>query len=214
MFTLIKNWFEYHWVIDDNIVRFFRLNNNLKIPCNSSSLFRVMEDFVERYENVVMAWPNYFFFAPRKTKQPPFVKNTRIYSCNLIRNDIKYRWRWRYNEDTILSIDILKAWYCTIQFNAFLQDKMATQVLKWWNSDEFYLKEWRKWEWQKYADTWTIAKSKMIVNVHPDISELVYKFSRIHHKVDYTIFKNIKLKKKQDLNIKKWINNYWMQFKG
>ena len=44
--------------------------------------------------------------------------HSRIYSCNLIRTDIPYRWRGRYNEDTILSLDILRGGHCTLLFNA------------------------------------------------------------------------------------------------
>ena len=193
--------FAYHWVMDDNITAFYRLNNNLKIKVLSGAFFRVMEDFVERYENVAMAGPNYDFFAKQNQKLPPFIKNTRIYSCNLIKNDTAFKWRGRYNEDTILSLDMLKAGYCTIQFNAFLQGKVKTQVLRGGNSEEFYDKE------------GTLPKSQMQIDVHPDVSELVFKFGRIHHHVDYTPFKKTKLIKKQDVIINKVINNYGMELK-
>ena len=105
----IDNGFDWHWVMDDNIRSFNRLNNNLKIEVLNGALFAAMEDFCLRYKNVSMAGPNYWMFAPRKTKQPPFVTNTRIYSCNLIRNDLALRWRGRYNEDTDLSLRITDA---------------------------------------------------------------------------------------------------------
>ena len=114
----IKNGYKYHWVMDDNIERFLRLNNNLKTPVGNGSCFKAMEDFVQRYENVAMAGPCYSMFAFRDKMEtmPPFIKNTRIYSCNFIKNDTPFRWRGRYNEDTILSLDMLKAGYCTIQY--------------------------------------------------------------------------------------------------
>ena len=196
-----ENGFAYHWVMDDNIERFLRMNNNLQIPLGNGAGFRAMEDFVERYENVAMAGPNYYMFVPRKAKLPPFVKNTRIYSCNLIKNDIPFKWRGRYNEDTILSLDILKAGYCTIQFNAFMQLKTTTQVLRGGNSEEFYDKE------------GTLPKSQMQVDVHPDVSRLTFRFGRIHHYVDYTPFKKIKLIKKKNITINKKVDNYGMELK-
>lgn len=196
-----ENGFEYHWVMDDNIERFLRMNNNLQIPVGNGSCFRAMEDFVERYENVAMAGPNYYMFVPRKSKLPPFVKNTRIYSCNLIKNNVPFKWRGRYNEDTILSLDMLKAGYCTIQFNAFMQLKTTTQVLRGGNSEEFYDKE------------GTLPKSQMQVDVHPDVSKLTFRFGRIHHHVDYTPFKKTKLIKKQNITIKKDVDNYGMELK-
>jgi hypothetical protein len=86
-----------------------------------------MEEFVLRYKNIAMAGPQYWMFAPSRAKLPPFVVGTRIYSCNLIRNDVPFRWRGRYNEDTDLSLRVLKDGLCTIQFNAFLCGKITTQ---------------------------------------------------------------------------------------
>ena len=60
-----------HWVMDDNIKAFYRLNNNLKIKVYSGSIFRAMEDFCDRYSNVTMAGPNYDFFAKQNQKLPP-----------------------------------------------------------------------------------------------------------------------------------------------
>jgi hypothetical protein len=185
----MENGFAWHWVMDDNIEWFFRFNNNLKTPCKSPAFFKAIEDFCQRYENVAMAGPNYFMFAARKVLAPAFVLNTRIYSCNLIRNEVPFRWRGRYNEDTILSLDLLKAGWCTVQFNAFLQDKMETQKLSGGNSDEFYLAEGSKDGSAKYAVGGTDAKSEMLVAVHPDVAALTHKFSRTHHEVDYSQFK-------------------------
>lgn len=129
---------DWHWVMDDNIHCFMRLNRNFKIPVSDGTIFKCMEDFVLRYENVLMAGPNYKMFASRKAKSAPFILNTRIYSCNFIKNNCKFRWRGRYNEDTDLSLRILKDAKCTILFNAFLQEKLTTQTVKGGNTDDFY----------------------------------------------------------------------------
>jgi hypothetical protein len=182
----IDNGHDWHWVMDDNIRRFCRFNDNEIYTCKNGGLFTAMEDFVQRYENVVMAGPQYFMFIAKKQRKKPFSMNTRIYSCNFIRNDIPFRWRGRYNEDTILSLDILKAGLCTIQFNAFLQEKTTTQVLKGGNTDGFYSKEGTK------------PKSDMLVRVHPDVSKRKIRFGREHHMVEYHKFQkcNILIKKK------------------
>lgn len=207
----IKNGFKYHWVMDDNILSFRRLNLNEKVKVSNGAIFKAMEDFVLRYSNVGMAGPNYYMFAPARSKIPPFITNTRIYSCNLIKNNIPFRWRGRYNEDTILSIDMLKRGYCTIQFNAFLQEKLNTQVIGGGNTAEFYHAEGKVKNGEKYADTGTLAKSQMLVNVHPDISKLVYKFQRWHHHVDYTKFKKLALKRFNSLDLIQDANNYGME---
>jgi hypothetical protein len=188
----------WHWVMDDNIRRFVRLNANTKITANTGAVFKAMEDFCLRYSNVAMAGPQYFMFAPRRHKHPPFVANTRIYSCNLIRNDVPFRWRGRYNEDTDLSLRMLKAGWCTVQFNAFLQEKMPTQHMKGGNTDEFYAKE------------GTIAKSEMQVAMHPDVSRIMYRFHRVHHHVDYRPFRNNRLVLKPGVVIPTEPNEYGM----
>lgn len=203
----------WHWVMDDNIDWFFRFNRNLKTPCRSPAFFRAMEDFCQRYENVAMAGPNYFMFAARKIKSPAFVTNTRIYSCNLIRNDVPFRWRGRYNEDTILSLDLLKAGWCTIQFNAFLQRKLETQKLTGGNTDEFYWAEGERKKGERYAQGGTLAKSQMLVDVHHDVASLCNRFRRDHHFVDYSGFKQ-KLKYRPGIEIVEGDNNYGMELKN
>ena len=194
----IENGYSYHWVMDDNISFFARMHKNITIRCWDGTPFRIMEDFCERYKNVSMAGPQYWMFAPQRRSHPPFTLNTRIYSCNLIRNDVPFRWRGRYNEDTILSLDMLKAGWCTILFYVFQQQKMSTQTLDGGNKTEFYDKE------------GTLPKSLMQVAVHPDVSRLVWKFHRWHHHVDYKKFKQT-LTLKENIQIEKGINNYGLK---
>lgn len=189
----------WHWVMDDNITGFYRMYHNFKVPAADATLFAVMESFADRYTNLAMCGPNYFQFAKRKQKLRPFILNTRIYSCNLIRNDLPFRWRGRYNEDTDLSLRLLKDGWCTVQFNAFLQYKLTTQTIGGGNTDEFYAKE------------GTLPKSEMQVRLHPDVSRLVWKFGRPHHQVDYTGFRQ-RLRRRPGLIVPAGANEYGMQF--
>lgn len=189
---------EWHWVMDDNIGSFNRLNRNLMCKVTSGTILKVTEDFVNRYENCAIAGFNYDFFAKAKEKLPPFVMNTRIYSCLLIRNDIPYRWRGRYNEDTDLSLRVLKDGYCTVQFNAFLQEKATTQTLQGGNTAEFYEKE------------GTLPKSQMLADLHPEVADVVWKFNRWHHRVNYKPFKKNRLIRKKGIHIPDQMDNYGM----
>ena len=188
-----------HWVMDDNIASFNRLNRNLMCKVTSGTIFKVTEDFVDRYENCAIAGFNYDFFAKAKEPIPPFVMNTRIYSLLLIQNDLPFRWRGRYNEDTDLSIRAMKEGWCTVQFNAFLGDKATTQTMSGGNSDDFYFKE------------GTLNKSQMLVDMHPEITTLIEAYGRWHHKVDYSVFKRNKLIRKQGIEIPKGVNNFGME---
>jgi hypothetical protein len=194
----MDNGFDWHWVMDDNIESIERFINNLKIKCNNGTPFYVCEDYVLRYKNIAQAGLNYSIFCPANEGRPPIKFNTRIYSCLLIRNDIPYRWRGRYNEDTDLSLRILKDGWCTVQFNAFLQGKRATQTVNGGNSAEFYDEE------------GTLKKSKMLEDMHPDVAKVSWRFNRWHHSVNYKPFANNELILKDDIDICTGINNFGM----
>lgn len=204
-----------HWVLDDNISDFYRLHRNERIRVESGVFFKVMEDFFDRYENLYIAGPQYRFFIAPNQKYPPYVANTRIYSCLLIRNDCKHRWRGRYNEDTDICLRVLKDGDCTVQFNAFLQGKVATQTIKGGNTAEFYHKEFvedeQELEGKRYNEKGTINKSQMLADMHPDVARVVWRYGRWHHYVDYTPFKKNKLVLKDGVVLPEGINNYGMK---
>lgn len=191
-----------HWVMDDNLDAFHYLNRNEKFEVECDATIRAMEDFVDRYANVALAGPNYYSFAKKTDALPAFVLNTRIYSCLLIDNEAGFRWRGRYNEDTDLSLRVLKAGLCTIQFNAFLCGKITTQRMKGGNTDDFYRHE------------GTLPKSQMIADLHPDVAKVVWRFNRWHHHVDYKKFKkNLLIPAKEyceEYKAQNRVNNYGM----
>ena len=158
-----------------------------------------MEDFVDRYTNVALAGPHYRFFAPSTEKRPPFMLNRRVYSCILIKNDISYRWRGRYNEDTDLSLRILKDGWCTVLFYAFLQGKTATMTMKGGNTDELY------------QDDGRLKMTRSLQRQHPDVTQVKRRWGRWQHVVDYSRFKHNKLIRNPDIEIPDGINNYEME---
>lgn len=178
----------YHWTMDDNIDFFARLHRNRRVRVGDGAIFHAMETFVLRYANVAMAGPSYLQFAMARNAYKPFVTGTRIYSCNLIRNDVPFRWRGRYNEDTILSLDMLKAGWQTVQFMAFLQHKLETQTMRGGNTDAFYAAE------------GTLPKSQMLVDAHPDVARLAWRFGRVHHHVDYSQWTGGALVRRDDVD--------------
>jgi hypothetical protein len=97
-----------------------------------------VEDFVDRYENIAIAGLAYCMFAPDREKIPAFYLNHHVYSCILINNKIKHRWRGRYNEDTDLCLQVLSEGWCTVLVNVFLCMKMATMRMTGGNTDQLY----------------------------------------------------------------------------
>jgi len=179
---------ERHWIIDDNIRHFYRLNRNRKIRVSSGITFKLLEDFTDRYQNVMMSGMNYDYFLPEISGCSPYRLNTRVYSCILLSNSLKLRWRGRYNEDTDLSLRILKEGYCTMLFNAFCCGKQGTLMMKGGNTETVYGKD------QSHFDN-RYAFAKSLHDQHPDVASIVKRYEgrtgekRNHHWVDYTGFR-------------------------
>lgn len=193
----LKNGDKKHWILDDNIEGFHRLNRNEKPKILSPVFFRCMEDFVDRYKNIGLAGANYYSFCKATDKVPPYYLNTRIYSCILIKNDLPFRWRGMYNEDTDLSLRVLKSGMCTVLFNAFLIGKVTTQRMKGGNTDEVYSQTNKR---KEFAES--------LREQHPDLVKVTWKFNRWHHQVNYKPFKKNKLIKEENIVVKNQINEY------
>jgi len=190
-----------HWILDDNISGFGRLNNNRKIKVKTSATFRAVEDFTDRYENVKMSGMNYRFFVPEGSTRKPYMMNTRIYSCILLSNHIEHRWRGKYNEDTDLSLRILKDDHCTLLFNAFFCDKIGTLKMKGGNTEEVYADSNNR---RDFAES--------LREQHPDLVKVVWRYERWHHEVNYSVFKQ-KLQRvdNYDQIVSKGVDNYNMK---
>jgi hypothetical protein len=198
---------------DDNIRYFYRLNRNTKYRVESTAALRVCEDFTDRFENVAMSGLNYHYFTPANDKRPPFYLNTRVYSCILLDNSLDFRWRVLeldgkpapFNEDTDLSLQILKAGYCTILLNSFTCGKAATLTMKGGNTEEVY-----KFTDGQYDKRYRFAAS--LAAAHPDVVVVTHKWGRIHHHVDYSRFiKGNKLKLKDGIIIPRGVDEYGLK---
>ena len=192
-----------HWILDDNLRDFYRLNHNMKYRVDSGATFAACEDFVDRYTNVALAGMQYEMFANRKEDHPPFALNRRIYSCILIQNDLPYRWRGRYNEDTDLSLRALKDGWCTVLFYAFLADKVATMQMKGGNTEELY-------RLNGQADG-RLLMAQSLQKQHPDVVTITRKWGRWQHQVDYRPFKKNRLIRKPGVEIPDGPNEYGMK---
>jgi hypothetical protein len=196
-----------HWTVDDNITSFARCTNNRRLVVRGGGFFPAMEDFVDRYDNLVMAGPHHKGFVPDRTANlSPVLFNTRVYSCILLDTTLPHRWRGRYNEDTDLSLRLLKDDYCTCVFRSLLMDKGTTvgvknaKPMKGGNTDNVYNSDDRR---RRFAES--------LQEQHPDCVEVTWKFNRWHHEVDYSIFKTNRPKLRPGVIKMKSINNYGME---
>ncbi len=203
-------WF---WTFDDNIRGIYRYNHNLLTPCLTPTPLRCIEDFTERYDNVVVSGMTYFMFVVRKALHPAFNPNRRVYSNMLINTQIRdsngkyYRNEGFYNDDTDLCLRILKDGYCTLLFNAFLIDKITTMVLKGGMTTHYVEQE----NTGKKEDDgrWRMAEELRLK--HPDVTTITRKWNRWQHQVDYRPFKKNLLHRRDDFILKPGINEYGMK---
>lgn len=203
----IENGYQKHWVFDDNIWRFRRYFKGKKIPCSPVAAITAMEDFVDRYENVGIGGFNYSYFViARSSDKKPFYVNTHCYSAMIMKNDMPFRWRLKYNEDVDLCLQVLHNGLCTISMNAFMIDKVSTQQkMEGGNQTELYLGN---------AHDKKVLKARSLQEIwkDEDYVEVVIRYNRPHHFVDWKKHFKHSLIRKSDLDLTKMekINNYGM----
>ena len=206
-----------HWILDDNIWHFYRAHNNRKTKVLTPTPFRVCEDFTDRYTDVKMSGMNYASLCPAIYKRPPYYHNTRVYSCILLANDVyengELYWRGKYNEDTDLSLRLMKAGYHTYLFNAFVCGKVATLTMKGGNTKEVYGLDQAGTKHARAGSDFDHRRAfaESLHAQHPGEVRITQKFGRWHHHIDYRVFQNKKPTKKPGLNIPKGGNNYGMK---
>jgi hypothetical protein len=192
-----------HWLLDDNINGFERLNKNTRGRIKCDSIFLAVEDFVDRYENIALAGFEYRQFGGgARRPKPPYKLNHRVYSTTLIKNDIPYRWRGKYNEDTDLCLRVLKDGWVTLTFNCFLQNKMTTMSMKGGNTDSIYAEDNER---REFAES--------LFRQHPDCVKVVKRYNRWHHEVDYSKFEENALILKKNINLNEYpkVNEFGMK---
>lgn len=126
---------ERHWILDDNIRSIQRWHKGVRHNMDAKLAFASVEDFTDRYENIGLSGMNYVMFATGQLA--PFTLNCRVYSCQLIRNDMPVRWRGEWNTDADLSLQALGIGLCTVLVNAFLIQKTTTMKSKGGNTEKY-----------------------------------------------------------------------------
>jgi hypothetical protein len=168
-----------HWLFDDNIQSWKKWINGKrrKIENIKDALI-----FVENHFNINdidisgFEEPNFIVKPPKR----PFKLNCHVYSAMLIKNNIPYRWRLKYNEDVDLCLQVLHNKGKTSSCCYYLADKIATtSKMKGGNQTELYKGNDPKKK---------LLKAKMLEAVWPQYAKTVIRFNRYHHFVDWKVF--------------------------
>jgi len=168
----IDKGFRKHYIFDDNIRGFYRLNSGNRTRCSSRESIECLELFSERYSKLAISGFNYLYFVTRNSRKP-FSINTHVYSAMLINNEIPFRWRLKYNEDVDLCLQALHNKWSTVLLNVYLADKTSTVTkMKGGNQTDLY---------KNNNEQKKILKAKSLQLVWPQYVKIVERFGRPHH---------------------------------
>lgn len=145
-----------YWLLDDNIDGFYFFQDNIKYECLSGFCFYYVEKFMNKWKNSYLGGMGYSSdICEIEKSKPCIVKNSKVYSCFLISNDITNiiigeLWKGKYNEDIILCIELLQKGYPTFTTNQFLCNKLSTGNRKGGNQVNLYkAKDEKSWDYRK-----------------------------------------------------------------
>jgi hypothetical protein len=175
-----KNGYKYHWLFDDNIRNFDKWINGKRTKyINIKDALFYVECYTNKNKIDINGFeePNFVVKPPKK----PFKNNCHVYSAMLIKNDLPYRWRLKYNEDVDLCLQVLHNGGKTASCVYYMADKMSTSdKQKGGNQTELY---------QGNAPKKNLLKAKMLEAVWPQYTKTVIRFNRHHHLIDWKQFK-------------------------
>jgi hypothetical protein len=174
------NRYKYHWLFDDNIQYFCKWINGKrkKIDNIKSALLFVEQNAIKTDVDISgFEEPNFVVKPPKK----PFKYNCHVYSAMLIKNNIPFRWRLKYNEDVDLCLQVLHSGGSTSSCVYYMADKVSTAAkMKGGNQTELY---------KNNDPKKNLLKAKMLEAVWPQYAKTVIRFNRHHHLVDWRVFK-------------------------
>ena len=171
---------KYHWLFDDNIQNWAKWINGKRKKWEEieKSLLYVEQNADKTGVDISgFEEPNFVVKPPKKA----FKYNCHVYSAMLIKNDLPYRWRLKYNEDIDLCLQVLHNGGTTSSCVYYMADKVSTaQKMKGGNQTELY---------QGNAPKKNLLKAKMLEAVWPQYTKTVIRFGRHHHLIDWKQFK-------------------------
>lgn len=129
---------KFHWLLDDNIRSLMYMHQGVKRRAGDGAPFRIMEEFMTRWENLAMLCPRHNIYAIPGRRYDHLTLNVMVYCCILIRTSLGHVFRGRYGEDTDMSLQVLRDGWCTAVLNCILQQKAPTKRIGGGNTDTIY----------------------------------------------------------------------------
>lgn len=133
-----KGKFDRVWMLDDNIRKYVRFYHGEKNEIEGRGIFTPLEKYVERYDNVGLCSHNFNPFINENEAHPCIVKNGKAYSSFLIPTNNDIRFRYKHQEDNLISMEYICKGYSNICFNSILYDKQTSGMNTGGNHETIY----------------------------------------------------------------------------
>lgn len=128
--------FDRVWMLDDNIKHYGRFQSGVKNKIEGHGIFSSVEEYIKQYDNVGLVSHNFWPFITEGQGRSCIVKNGKCFSSILCPTDAV--WKYKYEEDTLLSIEYIQQGKCNLCFNHIVYDKPTSGVSKGGNQDNLY----------------------------------------------------------------------------
>ena len=126
------------WILDDNIKCYKRYYQGVKQEIQSHSIFSHVENYVEQYDNVGLVSHNINAFVNGGDCRVCLVKNGKCYTSMLVWTNNDIRFRYKHQEDNLMSMEYINKGYCNLCFNSVVYDKETSGRDKGGNATDIY----------------------------------------------------------------------------
>jgi len=192
------------WILDDNIKKFIRFNNGVKNEIRSKCIFTTLENYSDKYNNVGIVSHNFNPLVREGDMRTIIVKNGKCYSSMLIDFNNHIRFKYKHQEDNLISIEYINKGFCNLCFNHIMYDKNTSGLDKGGNREGIYKCKNNDKDGNGYKERyefmektlWYLYESNNLLfkdikyNVDDFISrDKTMKSKEYHCKLDYSILK-------------------------
>jgi len=188
----LKQGVERCWMLDDNINCYKRYNKGLKLKIYSDLIFSSIERYIKEYDNVGICSHNICGFVRSNLNRGVIVLNQKHYSSLLLLTNKQFRFKHKYNEDVLISIDYIISGKINFCFNHILYNKNTSGKDTGGNTNTIYKNGSQEGYRLKYEYLYDELKKMYeygLIKINCDFDKFIFnkplKSKDYHHSIQY-----------------------------